>query len=72
MLVDIIMTIGSIVLLIWLWPVIKWGALIFLALTLFFGLRISHDAKKVTEEIKKDPQAYYGKQVEEQKEEQHD
>lgn len=72
MLVDIIMTIGSIVLLIWLWPVIKWGALIFLALTLFFGLRISHDAKKVTEEIKKDPQAYYGKQAQEQKEEQHD
>lgn len=72
MLVDIIMTIGSIVLLIWLWPIIKWGALIFLALTLFFGLRISHDAKKVTEEIKKDPQAYYGKQAQEQKEEQHD
>jgi hypothetical protein len=34
MLVDIIMTVGSIVLLIWLWPIIKWGALIFLAILL--------------------------------------
>ncbi|MCR5066879.1 MAG: hypothetical protein K6A14_02325 [Erysipelotrichaceae bacterium] len=62
MTVDIIMTIGSIILFLILWPLIKWFALIVLILTVIFGLKVAHDSKAVKKEIEKDPDAYFAAQ----------
>ncbi|MBQ6654382.1 MAG: hypothetical protein IJM79_02535 [Erysipelotrichaceae bacterium] len=62
MTVDIIMTIGSIILFLILWPLIKWFALIVLILTVIFGIKVAHDSKQVREEIEKDPEAYFAAQ----------
>ncbi len=62
MAVDIIMTIGSIILIILLWPLIKWFALILLILTVIFGLKVARDSKAVKREIEKDPDAYFAAQ----------
>ena len=62
MTVDIIMTIGSIILFLILWPLIKWFALIVLILTVIFGIKVAHDSKQVRKEIEKDPEAYFAAQ----------
>jgi hypothetical protein len=65
MAVDIIMTIGSIILIVLLWPLIKWFALILLVLTVIFGLKVAKDSKAVKKEIEKDPEAYFAAQQKE-------
>ena len=67
MTVDIIMTIGTIILFLLLWPLIKWFALILLVGTVIFGLKVARDSREVKKEIEKDPEAYFAAQQKEER-----
>ncbi|MBO4219006.1 MAG: hypothetical protein IKX74_01155 [Erysipelotrichaceae bacterium] len=63
--VDIIMTVGTVILFVILWPLIKWFALILLVGTVIFGLKVARDSRELKKQIEKDPEAYFASQQKE-------
>ena len=60
---SIITVIIAIALFIFLWPLIKWLAVILLAAALIFGIYVYFSSRKVKKEIEADPQAYFNQSV---------
>ncbi len=56
---DVIFAIVALVLVVVLWPILKWVALILLVLFALLVIKVLIESHKLKKEIQKDPQSYY-------------
>ncbi len=61
MIYDIIFSLIVLVMVIVLWPILKWVAIILLCIFVAFVIKVLIESRRLKKEIQKNPQAYYNK-----------
>lgn len=56
---DLIFSVIVLIMVIVLWPILKWVAIILLCMFAFFVIKVLIESRQLKKEIQKNPQAYY-------------